>query len=73
MSRTASRAMLCAAAVASALAVAAFADLSPERVLAREIGPARAAPTRPAPPDADRDRLARVGAMLLLGLEWSLR
>lgn len=73
MTRTASRALLCAAAIASALGVAAFADLSPDRVVAREIGPARAAPVASAPPDADQDRLARVGAVILLGLEWSLR
>lgn len=73
MTRTASRALLGAAAIASALAAAAFADLSPDQVIAREIGTARAAPLAPPPPDADQDRLARIGAVILLGLEWSLR
>lgn len=73
MSCPAPRALLCAAAVVSALAVGAFTDLSPAHGVAREIGPARVAPIEPAPSVLDQDRLARVGAVILLGLEWSRR
>ncbi len=73
MSRRYSGALLCAAAAATALAVAAFTDLGADRVVAREIAPPRHVGPAHAAPVAEGERIARIGAAILLGLEWSRR